>query len=125
MKKYMIAITGLLLIAHPAFAEDIQYNLRVDGMTCPFCAATSEKVLKKIDGVHGVSTNLDEGVIHVCADNVADLNDKKLKKLLKKQGFTYVSKTSQQICALEETQADPNAKPEKKGFWGSLFHRHS
>ena len=125
MKTLYILSASLLLLASPAFAKDIQYNLRVDGMTCPFCAATSEKTLGKIEGVKQVSANLDTGIITVCATDTAKLPDAKLTKMLKKRGFTYVNKTKQEACTLDANVKPADAGQEKPGFWASLFHKHN
>lgn len=89
MKKTVCAAMGaLVLSASPALAGT-QYDLRVDGLTCPFCAATSEKALKRLDGVTSVKTNLEAGVISVCAGPDTRLSDAKLKSLFLSKGFTY------------------------------------
>jgi copper chaperone CopZ len=104
MKKAILMTAGLALplalLSVGANAKDVQYELRVDGMTCPFCAATSEKALEKIEGVNKVSTDLKKATISVCATEEAELTDEKLAELLKKKGFTYVSKTKQETCTL-------------------------
>ena len=100
MRKAILITAGLALLSVSSSAKDVQYELRVDGMTCPFCAATSEKALKKIEGVSHVSTDLKKATIRVCATEEAEITDDKLSKLLKKKGFTYVSKTKQEACTL-------------------------
>jgi len=83
----------LLLLAYAmtstAVAEDVQYDIRVDGITCPFCVATSERALKKIAGVHAVGSNLETGTIFVCADKQVTFTDAQLKQLFLDKGFTY------------------------------------
>lgn len=120
MKKLILMTAGLALLGTNAFAKDVQYNLRVDGMTCPFCAATSEKALKKIQGVHAVSTDLKKATISVCAAEEAEMTDAKLSKLFKKKGFTYVSKTKQEQCTFSTDKTDV-----KTGFLKSIFHEHT
>lgn len=119
MKKTILLMTGLILFGTNAYAKDVQYDLRVDGMTCPFCAATSEKALKKIKGVTVVSTDLEKATISVCAAQEVEMADAKLSKILKKKGFTYVSKTKLAQCSIE-----PKEKP-KTGFLKSIFHKHT
>lgn len=90
MKKYLATFLVLLLTATPAFAKNVQYVLRIDGITCPFCVATSEKALKKIDGVKAVSSSLKKGTITVCADDQKTaFTDRQLTELFKTKGFTY------------------------------------
>ncbi|HFB54699.1 MAG TPA: heavy-metal-associated domain-containing protein [Hellea balneolensis] len=121
MKKAIILTAGLMMLAANVTATEVQYDLRVDGMTCPFCAATSEKALKKIKGVKAVSTDLKTAIIHVCATEEAQMSDQKLGKMLKKKGFTYVSKTQHAQCTLSEDTTDV----QKTGFWKSMFHKHT
>jgi mercuric ion binding protein len=80
----------LTINTFPVLAKDIQYTIRVDGISCPFCVATSEKALKKIAGVRDVESDLKEGTITVCADaEETSFTDKQLTELFKKNGFTY------------------------------------
>jgi len=89
MKKTVCAaMVVLALYASPALA-DTQYDLRVDGLTCPFCVATSEKALKRLEGVNSVQTNLETGVISVCAAPDTKFTDAKLRSLFLSKGFTY------------------------------------
>jgi len=87
------------LVASPAQAAQTKtYRIRVDGMTCPFCAATSEKALKAIPGVKSVSTNLKKGVISVCAAPSANLTSGKMKSLFASKGFTFRSMRTGNAC---------------------------
>ena len=101
----MTAVFGLTLALMPgtsAHAGDQQYDMRVDGLTCPFCVATSTKALKKIDGVTEVVIDLEEGLISVCAGPGTDLNEARMEKLFRKKGFTYRSQTVAATCQLSE-----------------------
>lgn len=101
MLRVMLLSAGAWLVAGAAHAGDVQYNLRVDGMTCPFCVATSEKALRKMDGVKAVSTNLEAGVISVCADESVEFTDEQLRELFLDKGFTYRGMTKQDGCTIE------------------------
>lgn len=99
MKKLFLTTTLLIIIAAPSMAADIQYTIRIDGITCPFCIATSEKALKKIDGVDTVKSNLKDGTITVCADeDKVTLTDEQLTELFIKKGFTYKGMEKAQEC---------------------------
>jgi len=98
MKKSILAFTYTVLSFGTAQANHAQYDMQVDGLTCPFCVATSSKTLKKIDGVYDVSVDLDTGIISVCAASDTDLSDKRMKKLFRKKGFTYRSQTISKNC---------------------------
>jgi len=101
MLKVMLISVGIWLAAGAAHAGDVQYDLRVDGITCPFCVATSEKELKKIEGVKAVSTSLDEGVISVCADESVEFTDEQLREMFLDKGFTYKGMTKHDGCTIE------------------------
>ncbi|GEQ98469.1 hypothetical protein JCM17844_21060 [Iodidimonas gelatinilytica] len=99
MRKFGFVLGALLLAAIPAVAKDAQYVLHIDGITCPFCVATSEKALKKIDGVKSVKSSLRDGTITVCADDEkVTFTDEQLLELFKEKGFTYRGKEETGAC---------------------------
>lgn len=103
MKRYMLAALaiGPMVLSSPVAAKEVRYVLRVDGMTCPFCVATSEKTLKTMAGVKSVSTDLDHGTITLCADDKeARLDDATLAKMFRQRGFTYRGKQSGAACTV-------------------------
>ncbi len=90
MKKIILTLGFLVMGTAPAFADNVQYTLRIDGISCPFCVATSEKALKEIEGVNDVKSDLKEGTITVCADaEKVAFTDEQLTELFKQKGFTY------------------------------------
>ncbi len=95
-----IALSGI------AVADDIQYDFRVDGITCPFCVATSERALLKIAGVHTVGSDLETGTIFVCADKQVTFTDAKLKQLFLDKGFTYRSFEKTSGCSMADHEHD-------------------
>ncbi len=56
-----------LWIATPTLshAQLLEADLRVNGMTCPFCAFGIEKKLRAVEGVEEVDVLLDEGAIRL------------------------------------------------------------
>ena len=102
MKISIITLTLTVLCTASNFsaahANHAQYDMQVDGLTCPFCVATSSKALKKIDGVYDVTVNLDTGIISVCASKDTDLNADRMTKLFRKKGFTYRNQTVSTGC---------------------------
>lgn len=105
--------------------HDVQYDIRVDGITCPFCVATSERELMKIEGVHSVGSNLETGTIFVCADSQVAFTDVQLQQLFLDKGFTFRSFTKAAECSIagrenedEESQDIPEdhaGHPDTKG----------
>lgn len=63
-KQFMTGLLGLLLM-QTAFAAGTHYEMRVDGLACPFCAYGIEKKLKAIDGVSDIKVDLDKGLVSV------------------------------------------------------------
>ena len=102
MFRYIVLTTVLALWAGTASADHQQYDMRVDGLTCPFCVATSSKALKRIDGVYDVSVDLDTGIISVCASREIELGDEQMRKLFRRKGFTYRSQTVSEGCTITD-----------------------
>lgn len=95
--KYLLAIITMVLVSNTN-AKDVQYDMRVDGITCPFCVATSAKALKKIDGVKSVGSDLEKGIIKVCADEKVIFKDEELKKMFIDKGFTFKGMSKKEQC---------------------------
>jgi len=106
MMKQITLFTFAFLLAQNPFAGDIQYDIRVDGITCPFCVATSERALKKIDGVHEVGSNLESGTIFVCADESVTFTDDQLQRLFLDKGFTFRSFKEKAQCTINNHKHD-------------------
>ena len=83
----------------PTEAQLREYLIRVDGMVCPFCVATSRRELEKIVGVHQVIADLERGLIMVCVDEQVTFTEQQLKKLFARKGFTYRSFTQRDGCS--------------------------
>ncbi len=106
MKRTILFFVALVATGTAALADDVQYDIRVDGITCPFCVATSERALKKIEGVHAVGSNLETGTIFVCADSRVAFTDAQLKQLFLDKGFTYRSFAKASGCSIAGHQHD-------------------
>jgi len=81
----------VLLWSGLTLAAGTQYELRVDGLSCPFCAYGIEKKLKKTAGVKSVDVDLERGVVTVKTGEGATLSEPQLKRLVKEAGFTLKS----------------------------------
>lgn len=115
MKKLIIGAALTFFLAGTASAADIQYDLQLEGITCPFCVATSERALRKVDGVKKVSGDLETGIIRVCAEDRVKFTDKQLTKIFLKKGFTYKGMVIHDNCdAFENTTALSEAELEKR-----------
>ena len=78
---------GMALAVLPARADIRTVELRVNGLTCPFCAFGIEKKLRKVDGVQEIEVLLDEGQIRLVflEGNTATVRD--LENAVDASGF--------------------------------------
>ena len=93
MKILMTAMVLSLGWSAAAFADGTRYELRVDGLACPFCAYGIEKKLNVIDGVDEVDIDLNSGLVTVDVTEGTALNDSQMTELFNDAGFTYRSMT--------------------------------
>lgn len=77
-----------LLFSYSAFAENFTYELKVDGMSCPFCAYGVEKKLKAIKGVEKVDVNIGKGSVLVKMRENSKLTKEQAEKSVKDAGFS-------------------------------------
>ena len=62
--------------------------LKVDGMSCPFCAYGLEKRLKELDAVDAVRIRVGDGQVQIRTHDGATLEDEALNGAVEKAGFT-------------------------------------
>lgn len=93
MKKLiLLTVIGFFWSAAP-FAAGSQYDLRVDGLACPFCAYGIEKKLIKTEGVESVTFDFEKGLVKVNTKTGVVLTEDRLKQLINDAGFTLRSVT--------------------------------
>jgi len=97
MKKTpVISLLGFSLLglwANLALAAGTQYNMRVDGLACPFCAYGIEKGFVKTEGVKSVDIDLKNGLVIVKTEDGITFTEKQLKRIINDTGFTMKSMT--------------------------------
>ena len=99
-KSSVLAFILLLAGSGPQVAQaDTQYELRVDGMACPYCAYGIEKKLKALGGVIGDSlqVKLNEGIVRFNVVDPTNITEPDLDKLINDSGFTLRSVTVQNV----------------------------
>jgi len=89
-KQLLIGLFSLLFL-QSVFAAGTHYEMRVDGLACPFCAYGVEKKLKAIEGTNKIEVDLDKGLVKVNVDEGKELTEAQMKKLFHDSGFTYRS----------------------------------
>ena len=97
MKKLTAIMILALVWNAAAFAAGTQYQMRVDGLACPYCAYGIEKKLKNIDGVEKIHVDLNKGVVTVNVAEGVELTEPQMTQLFKDAGFTYRSMTQKPL----------------------------
>ncbi|HGX94242.1 MAG TPA: copper chaperone [Candidatus Tenderia sp.] len=97
MKKRVAVTLAALFWSAALLAAGTQYNLRVDGLACPFCAYGVEKKLINSEGVESVSFDLEKGLVKVKTRAGVSLTEEHLKKLVNDAGFTLRSMTEEAL----------------------------
>jgi len=97
---FLILITGSHLLAQEQTdtASEQKLLVRVDGLSCPFCAYGLEKKLLKIEGIKTVEISVEKGEALLTLDKDAEIEEETIKKEVKKAGFT-----PREIVSFEET----------------------
>ncbi len=69
-------------------AEYQQVVVKIDGLSCPFCAYGVEKKLKALDGVQEILVKMNQGevIVTFAADTVID--EEAIKQAVEDSGFT-------------------------------------
>ncbi|MBI4521504.1 MAG: heavy-metal-associated domain-containing protein [Gemmatimonadetes bacterium] len=88
MKRLLLSGVVLLAFAVPSQAQIRDLTVRVDGLTCPFCAYGLEKRLSRIDEVADVSVDQPKGlaVVTVKPGRVPDFHQ--MRQAILDSGFT-------------------------------------
>lgn len=82
------AFIAMLFFAMTGAGDRPQVSVRVDGLSCPFCAFGLEKKLKSIDGVTGLEINVNEGVALLTFDDISSIDKNVIRASVKEAGFT-------------------------------------
>lgn len=72
-------------------AAESTYEIRVDGLACPYCAYGIEKKMNEMKGVKFIDMDLDKGVVTAKTDDGVTLQEKPMIQLFKDSGFTFRS----------------------------------
>ena len=100
--KFLIALSIVSMsIATNAVADQLEYELEVNGMVCAFCAYNVSKQLKTLDGVvrDSVVVDLDKGKVKLQSENKLDRTQ--LADLLLTAGFALGAVTEAEALNTE------------------------
>ena len=82
------AIAALLLACPGARAQVERVVVKIDGLSCAFCAYGLEKKLHKVEGVGTLEIKVDEGLALIAAKKGQALSVVALERAVKDGGFT-------------------------------------
>lgn len=104
----LAGLVGLALAVAPALAEGAgaqdpagsgvpdltpeqeqprQIQVKILGMSCPFCVYGAEQKLKRLDGVKELDVELETGIATLTMEDEADVSNEKLKTTVDDAGF--------------------------------------
>ncbi len=84
----LMLVVGLSAAFVPETAAEVEgIELRVDGLTCPFCSLGLEKKLKRVDGVEGVQVHMKRGITEVASNPEKAPSLTAIRKAVKDAGF--------------------------------------
>ncbi|MCH7694092.1 MAG: heavy-metal-associated domain-containing protein [Proteobacteria bacterium] len=95
---------SVFLLPVIAFAAPAQYQLRVDGLACPFCAYGIEKELKRTDGVESIRIDINAGTVTVTMAEGATMTEAQASRIVEDAGFT--------LGGFEEVRAQASTRHE-------------
>ncbi len=93
LKKLLSTLFLLLIfsLTQLAYSAELTFEIRADGLACPYCAYGIEKKFMAIKGVTYVDIKLKQGKVFVAGDDMLTFDDQQLKTLFNDAGFTYRS----------------------------------
>ena len=97
MKKLIALMIVALISSASALADGTRYQMRIDGLVCPYCAYGIEKKLKKIEGVEEIDVDLNNGLVTVNVASGVTLTDEQMVKLMTDAGFTFRSMVAEPL----------------------------
>lgn len=86
----IINLVALSLFLYPltAFAEAADVFVRVDGLSCPFCAYGLEKKIMKMEGVEKMEIDLEGGKVEIRFIDRDLIQVEEIEKAVRDAGFT-------------------------------------
>lgn len=90
-KKFLILATVTLIMVmfiRLTSGEPARVQVKVDGLSCPFCAYNLEKQLKRVEGVEDLKLRIDTGMAEFKIKEGKSIDVDGIKKAVKDGGFT-------------------------------------
>lgn len=87
--KRILLISLFGLLSHLPVMAASNYVIKIDGMTCKFCAHNVKKQLKTLEGVEKVEVDQDQGLATLQVKAGTKLTDEQFKSLIAEAGYNY------------------------------------
>jgi len=84
----LILLFGILPLCFLQARAQDTLVVRVDGLSCAYCAYSLEKKLQELDGVDKIGINLKDGTATLTLKEGVAIKDKIIEKTVKESGFT-------------------------------------
>ncbi len=89
MKRNFLGILLLtFLFVGTSLAQSKQVKVKVDGLSCPFCAYGLEKKFKDVDGIEDIKIDIKEGTLSFLLEEGKIFPEEQIRKKVKQAGFT-------------------------------------
>lgn len=111
-----------LLFSSRVLGSDIE--LKVRGVSCPFCVYGIEKRLKKVEGIKTIQTNYKQSTIHLTRREDVRLSLENLEKAVQDAGFSVDAIILTIFGSLKEWEGNPALQEEKTGQFFLLLESH-
>ena len=83
-----IFIILFLLGISSTLAQSSEVKVRVDGLSCPFCAYGLEKKLNELDGVESINIDFEEGLVLMQVTDLENISEEEIRIKIEEAGFT-------------------------------------
>ncbi len=83
-----IFIVLILLGISTSLAQSNEVKVRVDGLSCPFCAYGLEKKLNDLDGVDSIFIDFEEGLVLMQVTDLENISEEEIRIKIEEAGFT-------------------------------------
>ena len=88
--KLIIKISVIILALgfSASLAQSDEVKVRVDGLSCPFCAYGLEKKLNELDGVDSIFIDFEEGLVLMQVIDSQNISEEEIRTKIEEAGFT-------------------------------------
>ena len=88
--KLIIKISVIILALgfSASLAQSDEVKIRVDGLSCPFCAYGLEKKLNDLDGVESINIDFEQGLVVMQVTDSENISEEEIRTKIEEAGFT-------------------------------------